>query len=160
MIRKLYYLILVFSFFFSGYAISQGRIESRVQITILAWFGIPAGETSVERYQEMKDAGITHSLSFFSNIEEMQKALDIAAKVGIKMIVSCPELKSDPEKTVRRFMNHPAVAGYHLIDEPGMALFKQLGDWGRRIQSIDSKHFCYVNLFPDFADSTQLGTKN
>lgn len=160
MIKKMYYLILVFSFFFRGYAISQGRIESRGQIPILAWFGIPAGETSVERYQEMKDAGITHSLSFFSNIEEMQKALDIAAKVGIKMIVSCPELKSDPEKTVRRFMNHPAVAGYHLIDEPGMALFKQLGDWGRRIQSVDSKHFCYANLFPDFADSTQLGTKN
>ena len=150
----------MFLFFLMGYAKSQDRLESNGQIPILAWYGIPACETTVERYQEMKDAGITHQFSGFPNADAMQKALDIASKVGIKMIVSCPELKSDPEKTARRFMNHPAVAGYHLIDEPSMGLFPELGNWGRRIQSVDSKHFCYVNLFPNFADSAVLGTKN
>ncbi|MCX6225150.1 MAG: hypothetical protein NTV01_10460, partial [Bacteroidia bacterium] len=72
----------------------------------------------------------------------------------------CPELKSEPEKTVRRFMNHPAVVGYHLMDEPNIGLYPELGNWAKRIQSIDNKHFCYVNLFPNFADSTQLGTKD
>ena len=139
---------------------SQDKLESNGQIPILAWYGIPASETTVTRYQEMKDAGITHQFSGFPNADAMQKALDIASKVGIKMIVSCPELKSDPEKTVRRFMNHPAVAGYHLIDEPSMVIFPELGNWGRRIQSVDNKHFCYVNLFPNFADSAVLGTKN
>jgi len=129
-------------------------------IPILAWYGIPANETTVARYQEMKEAGITYHFTGFPNADAMQKALDIASEVGIKMIVSCPELKSDPEKTVRRFMNHPAVAGYHLMDEPNITLFPELANWAKRIQTLDSKHFCYVNLFPNFADSTQLGTKD
>ena len=140
---------------------SQERINSNGKIPILAWYSIPASETTVERYQEMKDAGITHSLSFFANVSDLQKALDVAAKVGVQLIVNCHELKTDPEKIVRLVMNHPATAGYHLIDEPGIGLYKELGDWGRRIQAVDSKHFCYVNLFPNFADSiTQLGTKD
>jgi hypothetical protein len=152
--------ILLFLFLFSGIANSQDKLKTEGQIPILAWYSIPASETSVARYREMKDAGITHSLSFFSNIDEMQKALDVADKVGVKMLVACPELKTDPEKTVRRFMNHPAVAGYHLIDEPNMSLYPELEEWAKKIQAVDDKHFCYVNLFPNFADSTQLGTKN
>lgn len=155
-----YCLLLLFLFFSFGNANSQERLKSNGEIPILAWYSIPASETTVERYQEMKDAGITHSLSFFSNIDDLQRALDVAAKVGIKMLVTCPELKKEPEKTVKRFMNHPAVAGYHLIDEPNIRLFPELAAWAKKIQSIDSKHFCYVNLFPNFADSTQLGTKN
>jgi hypothetical protein len=155
-----YYLLLLFLFFSFGNANSQERLKSNGEIPILAWYSIPASETTVERYQEMKDAGITHSLSFFSNIDDLQKALDVAAKVGMKMLVTCPELKKEPEKTVKRFMNHPAVAGYHLIDEPNIRLFPELSAWAKRIQSVDSKHFCYVNLFPNFADSTQLGTKS
>lgn len=155
-----YYLLLLFLFFSFGNANSQERLKFNGEIPILAWYSIPASETTVERYQEMKDAGITHSLSFFSNIDDLQKALDVAAKVGMKMLVTCPELKKEPEKTVKRFMNHPAVAGYHLIDEPNIRLFPELSAWAKKIQSVDDKHFCYVNLFPNFADSTQLGTKS
>ena len=157
---KKYFLLLLCLFLLQGYSNAQERLESIGQIPILAWYSIPASETTVARFQEMKDAGITHSLSFYSNLEEMQKALDVAAKVGVKLVVSCPELKSDPEKTVRRFMNHPALAGYHLMDEPNMRLYPELGTWAKKIQAVDTKHFCYVNLFPNFADSTQLGTKD
>jgi len=157
---KKYFSLLLFLFLFSGYSKGQDRLESTGQIPILAWYSIPASETTVARFQEMKDAGITHSLSFYSNLDEVQKALDVAAKVGVKLVVSCPELKSDPEKTVRRFMNHSALAGYHLMDEPNMRLYPELGTWAKKIQAVDAKHFCYVNLFPNFADSTQLGTKD
>ena len=139
---------------------AQERINSTGQIPILAWYSIPAGETTIERYKEMKEAGITHSLTFFPNLEALQKALDVADKVGIKLVVNCHELKTEPEKTVRLVMNHPAVAGYHLMDEPAIGMFSDLGEWARRIQAVDNKHFCYVNLFPNFADSTQLGTKS
>jgi len=145
---------------FSGYAFSQERLETRGEMPILAWYSIPSSHTSVSRYQEMKDAGITHSLSFFANADELQKALDAAGKTGVKILASCPELKTDPEKTVRRFMNHPALAGYHLGDEPNIKKIPELGDWGKKIQTVDNKHFCYVNLFPNFADSNQLGTKS
>ncbi len=152
---------LTFSLLFcllTGYA--QDRLTSKGEIPILAWYGIPAGETTVERYQEMKEAGITHSFIWFPNADAMQKALDVAQKAGIKMVVSCPELKTEPEVTVKRFMNHPAVVGYHLQDEPSISQLKGLGDWARKIQAIDQKHYCYVNMFPNFADSLQLGTKN
>ncbi len=155
-----YYLLLLFLSVFADFANSQEKLNSSGQIPILAWFSIPASETTVARFQEMKEAGITHSLSFYSNLDEVQKALDVAAKVGVKLVVSCPELKSDPEKTAKRFMDHPALAGYHLMDEPSMRLYPELGIWAKKIQAIDSKHFCYVNLFPNFADSIQLGTKD
>ena len=115
--RKIILFLTAF-FVFQQYSNSQERLKSEGRIPVLAWYGIPFSETTVARYQEMKDAGITHQLSFFPNIDEMQKALDIAEKVGIQLVVSCPELKSDPEKTAKRFLNHPAVAGYHLMDEP------------------------------------------
>ncbi len=146
---------------FSLTVFSQEKIKSESQIPILAWYSIPSEQTSLERYQELKDAGFTHSLTFFPSLESLQKALDIAAKVGIKLFVNCHELISDPEKTVRKVMNHPAVAGYHLVDEPGIASFQKWGDLAKRIQAVDNKHYCYVNLFPNFADSvTQLGTKD
>jgi hypothetical protein len=157
---KMYYLLLVFLFLFAGHANSQNKLEYAGQIPILAWYSIPASETSVERYQEMKDAGITYSLSFFSNIGDVQKALDVADKVGMKLLVSCPELKKEPEKTVKLLMNHPAVAGYHLMDEPNILLFPELATWAKKIQSVDNKHLCYINMFPNFADSSQLGTKD
>lgn len=157
---KNYFILLMFLFLITGYANAQERLKSDGEIPILAWYSIPASETSAARYQEMNDAGITYSLSFFSDLDEVQKALDVAARVGVKLVVSCPELKSDPEKTVKRFLHHPAVAGYHLMDEPNIRLFPELADWAKKIQSVDNTHFCYVNLFPNFADSVQLGTKS
>jgi len=155
-----YYLVLLFLSVFYGFANSQEKLKTNGQIPILAWYSIPASETTIARFQEMKDAGITHSLSFYANLEEVQKALDVAIMVGVKLVVSCPELKSDPEKTAKRFMNHPALAGYHLMDEPNMRLYPELGAWAGKIQAVDAKHFCYVNLFPNFADSILLGTKD
>ena len=154
--KKLILTISIFITIFNSF--SQEKINSTEQLPLLAWWGIPASETSVARYQELKDAGITYQFSPFPNADEMQKALDAALKAGIKMVVSCPELKTETEKTVRRFMNHPAVVGYHLMDEPGIKGYVELGNWARKIKAIDSKHFCYVNLFPNIADSNQLGT--
>lgn len=144
------------------FSVSQGqeKLKSTGKIPILAWYSIPTSETSVARYQEMRDAGITHSLSFFNNADDAEKVLDAAAKSDVKIVLSCPELDKEPEKTVKRFMNHPALAGYHLKDEPAIQLFPELSEWAQKIRSVDQKHFCYVNLFPNFADSTQLGTKD
>ena len=150
---------LLFSLFV-GYVSAQVKLASKGEIPILAWYSIPSVETTVERYLEMKEAGITYQFNGYANADEVEKALNVAEKAGIKMVISCPELRSDPEKTVRRFMNHPALVGYHLQDEPSLSQLKGLGDWGRQIQSIDRKHFCYVNLFPNHADSSQLGTKD
>jgi len=128
-------------------------------IPVMAWIGPPANETTVERYRELRDAGFTHSFSGFPDNDAMEGALDIAGECGISLYIATPELKKDPEGTVRRFMNHPALAGYHLRDEPCATDFADLGAWVKRIRAVDDVHPCYINLFPNYANSKQLGTE-
>ena len=49
-----------------------------------------------------------------------------------------------------RVKGHPALAGYHLKDEPGEDEFPRLADQCRRIRALDPDHFCYLNLVPDY----------
>ncbi|MBN1293375.1 MAG: beta-galactosidase, partial [Candidatus Latescibacteria bacterium] len=124
---------------------------------IHAWIGPPAEQTSYARYKELADAGFTHSFSGFPDADAMQKALDVAKAAGIQLFVHIPELKSDPEGTVKRFKDHPALAGYHLRDEPNAKDFPELAAWVQRIRAVDDDHFCYINLFPNYASAEQLG---
>jgi len=125
------------------------------EIPIMAWYGVQ--ESTIDRYLELKESGITHNFTSFSNVDEMAVAMNAAHVAGIKMLVACPELKTEPEQTATRFRDYPAIAGYSLRDEPASSDFAELGAWARRIQSVDSQHFCYVNLFPNYATAEQLG---
>lgn len=133
--------------------------DNSEQLPILAWYSIPFNSTSVERYLELKEAGFTHNLSFFPDIKTMMSALDTAEKAGIRMVAYCPEIKTNTEESVRKLMDYPALAAYMLRDEPGRKDFPELGEWARKIINVDSKHFCYLNLFPNYASEEQLGTK-
>ncbi len=122
---------------------------TKPKIPILAWYSIPDGEFATEeRYQELADAGFTLSFAHIYSMEGAMRAMDLCAKVGMKSILMCPELEKEPEKTARKVMNHPGLGGYFLRDEPGNDAMKGLGEWAKRIQSVDSKHPCYLNLLP------------
>ncbi len=154
---KPFLLILILGFSI-GRCEAQDSLKSNGTIPILGWWGIPPEETTIARYTEMREAGFTHNFTFFSNAAQVQAALDIAQAVGMKIIISCGELGSDPENTVRRFMNHPALGGYFLRDEPNRSDFPALGQWAKRIQAVDYDHFCYLNLLPNYASTKQMGT--
>lgn len=154
--RSLLFLLIAVSC--TGCYNKQDTIKSSDQIPVLGWHGIPESETTVARYIEMRDAGFTINFSGYSNADQVVAALDTALKANMKLVVTCPELWNEPENTVRRFMNHPALAGYFLRDEPSRNVFAELGEWAKKIQTIDNKHFCYLNLFPNYANSAQLGT--
>ena len=141
---------------------AQEKLRQTKPIPIMAWAGIPDSETNPERFNELKEMGINVNLSNYPNADAMQKALDLAQQIGIKMITSCPELKSDLEKTVKRFINHPALAGYFLRDEPVRKDFAELGEWARKIAAVDPKHFCFVNLISaiNTTKSEALGTSS
>ena len=130
------------------------------EFPIMAWIGVPESETTVERFKELKEAGININFSVYSSVEAVEKALDVAQQAGVKLMPSCPELSTEPEKTAKRLMDHPALAGYHLRDEPGAADFPMLGEWVRKIQSVDREHPCYINLFPNYAGQEVLIGKN
>jgi hypothetical protein len=155
-------LVSVFAIVFLSSSMAQEKLISQKQIPVVAWSGIPAQETSVGKFTELKEMGITINLCNYPDAESMEKALDIAKQVGLKMIASCPELKTDCEKTVRRFMKHPALEGYFLRDEPIQKDFAGLGEWAKKIESIDNSHFCFVNLIAAIhpTKTEALGTKS
>ncbi|MDD3560986.1 MAG: hypothetical protein PHN65_05810 [Petrimonas mucosa] len=126
------------------------------QFPIMAWIGVPESETTVERFKELKESGININFSVYSSLEAVEKALEVARQTGVKLMPACPELSMDTENAVKRLMNHPALAGYHLRDEPGADDFSMLGEWVRKIQAIDSRHPCYINLFPNYAGQEVL----
>jgi len=139
-------------------AFAQEKLESKGHVPILGWYSIPPEEATTARYLEMKEAGFDISFSFLGSPQDVQKSLDAAHQAGMKIVISCPELKTDTEKIVKQFMNHPALAGYFLRDEPAVDAFADLGNWAKRVNAVDPKHFCYVNLFPNYATPLQLGT--
>lgn len=154
----IYKLLISFLFYtLSTINVFAGMADT-TKLPILAWAGVPPGEASIARYEEMKNAGLTISLTRSTSIDSMAMMLDMAEQAGVRLIVRCPELQTDPENTVMRFMHHPATAGYFLKDEPSARMFVELGKWASRIQAVDSKHYCYLNLFPNYAVPEQLGT--
>ncbi len=118
------------------------------KIPILAWLGVPENYTSIERFLEMKDAGININYSNYTHADSLHIALDIAQQLDMKILIRCPELYSDTEATVKRFINHPANGGYFLYDEPFPSRFEELKLLESKIEAIDSTRFCYINLFP------------
>jgi hypothetical protein len=139
---------------------AQDKLTSVKPLPIMAWAGIPEAESTHERFMELKEMGINVNLSNYPNADAMQEALDLAQQTGIKMVTSCPELKSDPETIAKRFMNHPALAGYFLRDEPVRKDFAELAAWAKKIEAVDKKHFCFVNLISSIntTKSEALGT--
>ncbi|MGC4233634.1 MAG: hypothetical protein QM594_11705 [Niabella sp.] len=137
---------------------SHIKLKAKGDIPRLAWYSIPASESNLQRYHELKEAGITITFSFFPSFADAQKSLELARQVGVRVIVSCPELKAEPESTVKKLMNHPALAGYFLRDEPSKSEFAELAKWVRRIQAVDNSHFCYINMLPIYAEGWQFET--
>lgn len=127
----------------------------------MSWGGIAEAEISESSYRKLKEVGVTIDIAFFSKADAIAAGLDAAQKAGVKLMISCPELKSATEKTVKRFMTHPALEGYYLGDEPGKNQFEELKNWNNLIQSIDQKHYCFVNLYPNInSNQSKFGTKN
>jgi hypothetical protein len=138
---------------------SQLPAKGTDQIPVMAWLGVPPDESTVERFTELREAGITHNFSFGRSIEQLAEAMDAADKAGVKMVIHSPEFSQETETFVRHFMGHPALAGYYLADEPGRGSFPGLAEKVRAIQAIDNEHFCYINLLPNHAPKAALGTE-
>jgi len=144
-----------------GQAISQEKLKPAGVIPVMSWGGISQSEVSVASYQKLKDVGVNIDIAFFTNADAIASGLDAAGKAGIKLMISCPELKRDPEKTAKRFKNHPALEGYYLADEPGKSQFQELADWEKRLKAVDDKHYSFVNLFPNInSNQSKFGTKD
>lgn len=142
-----------------GIGVAQEKLKTKGVIPVMSWGGITQAEVSAANYKKLKEVGVNIDIAFFKSADAIAKALDEAGKSGVKLMISCAELKNDPEGTARRFMNHPALEGYYLGDEPGSQLFEELAQWAARIRKVDSKHYCFVNLYPNInSNQSKFGT--
>ncbi len=148
--------LIAFFVFLAASLCAQEKLANKGVMPINAYAFIPMNQINLTRFLEVKESGINLVIDNFPDIAAMKKGLDLAEKAGIKLLLSCPELKSEPEKTAGLFMNHPAMGGYYIYDEPGMSLFPELKNWCKRIQTVDKQHLLYVNIWPDFAGPSLL----
>ena len=121
-------------------------------LPIMGWWGIPEEHVSRARYREAHEAGFTHLMQYAGSVERMRNFLDMAQAEGLKLEVKMTQLHTDPENTVRALKDHPALAMYHIKDEPPVQDFAKWASLMKRIQAVDSVHPCYLNLLADSTD--------
>jgi hypothetical protein len=133
--------------------LSEEQIEdvSGEQIAILGWYGIPSGEGSNERYQEMRLAGFTHNLPTFTTASYVEGSvladLNFAHAAGMKTLIYAA-MMDHPASFVKKLKEHPANGGYIVRDEPLESDFPTLAATVRKIQALDNEHPCYINHYP------------
>ena len=77
--------------------------------------------------------------------------MDAAARKGIDVIISFPQIKDSTEAAISSIKDHSALFAYHLKDEPDTSDFGWLDCLCDRIYELDPAHPCYINLLPNWA---------
>jgi hypothetical protein len=131
-------------------------LPKTTEIPIVAWHGIQEGHLNSYRFKEAKNAGINLNYTHHTHVDSVEKSLNIAKDLGMKILIYCPELESDTKKTILRFKEHPANGGYFIKDEPTASLIPRYKKLVNIIESIDSTHFCYINLFSNQYSASTL----
>lgn len=134
------------------------------------WCGPTEKFTTLERYQEIKDANFTFVMPPMApaTAEHNRKVLDLCQKVGLKAILADGRMpmavdekaKKALDAIVADYSQHPAFLGYYVVDEPSAAAFAGLGQVVDYLKQRDPAHPPYINLFPNYANAEQLGTSS
>jgi hypothetical protein len=79
--------------------------------------------------------------------------------------LSDQEIERRIKQLIRAAGKSPAIKGYYVMDEPGVADFPALGKAVAAVKKHAPGKLAYINLFPDYAtlgalDRSQLGTSN
>ncbi len=60
----------------------------------------------------------------------------------------------------KELINHPALWGDYLCDEPNAADFEYLDKVMKKYAKLYPEKLCFANLYPNYANTAQLGTEN
>ncbi len=122
---------------------------------VLAWGSIPEAYLTAARFAELREAGFTHSLEHI-NPPNIPLCLNLAQQVGVKVILNPHGVLVSGNlesflNVVRNHMNHPAVGGYYISDEPWGKEFNFVKEAVRRVREIDPNpdKWAYINLHPN-----------
>ncbi len=141
---------------------------------IMAYSGPPLEEVTLERYQEIADAGIEYLVpgNGTFNLEQNLKALDLAEQVGIGIIpvdmrlipfALKPDVSIDTaliKQIAGDYKNHPAFEGYFVKDEPNISMYHALKEIADIFHSVDPDNESLSCLFPNYGTLTQFGVED
>lgn len=147
------------------------------QFMITHWCGVPHkfirhedGSPAVERFAEMKEAGLNLVECYDYGYETMCQVLAACEKLGLRVTIrdnrifaalndqlTYEERRAILEPVVRDYAGYPALLGYHIGDEPNSQAFRKLGEVFEILKTLDPAHESYVNLFPNYATPDMLG---
>ena len=131
------------------------------------WYGPPPEFNRLGTWQTVKDAGFTFAGMRGYGTEGNLKLLDSCQQVGLTamvvdnrinpMMTGVPGWQDRLADVVKDYGSHPALYGYFLTDEPNFKEFEALGQISGELQRLDPQHLPYINLFPTYANTQQLG---
>ncbi len=141
---------------------------------IMAYSGPPLEEVTLERYQEIADAGIEYLVpgNGTFNLEQNLKALDLAEQVGIGIIpvdmrlipfALKPDVSIDTaviKQMARDYKDHPAFEGYFVKDEPNISMYHALKEIADVFHTVDPDNESLSCLFPNYGTLTQFGVED
>ena len=105
------------------------------------------------RMRKLAEAGFNAYFDYrLKSLEEAEALLDLGDKVGMKIIVECPELHeaSTTEMAVKAMSAHPSLYAYNVWDEPEVAEYPEVIRRIKEIYKYDQVRPCSVNLFPNY----------
>lgn len=141
---------------------------------ISAWWPPPPGETTLERYKDMVDAGFTFFLAGNGVTDKPlnEKVLEYTEQLGLGAILIDRRIRRPPvfdevpqwlvmymDAVVAEYKDYPGLAGFILVDEPNASEFFILGEVNKYLLDKMPRWIPYINLFPNYASKEQLGTE-
>lgn len=151
------YLTFLLSFFYIIVGYSQNyHSPVKGNYPIVAWYSLDDNHGTEDNYKMLADAGFNVSLAFFSWPDKMKEGLAIAKSYGIKVIVSCQNIKS-PLVLTDLLKKDNGFGLYYVSDEPSCKDFPIVSSDVDTKRMYDDKHMSYINLLPNYASSELMG---
>ncbi len=142
--------------------ITAHAAETNGFFPLMAWNWVPSDAAT---FQRMRECGLTVA-GFVA-----PKELDLCHAAGLRAIVADPrasgydwrnvdeaQARKNVAGLIAETVQHPAVYGYYLIDEPNAALFPGLAKVAGLVHEMAPGKWAYMNLFPNYASAAQLGS--
>ena len=120
------------------------------------WVDPPADENMDRHYEDIAAADFTLVIGGFGarTPDEVQRQIDLCEKYNLKALISRAGL------TPEQLPESPAVWGYRIRDEPNAKDFPGLRETVVSIRDTRPGRLSYINLYPNYANEKQLGTKS
>ncbi|MBP5093159.1 MAG: hypothetical protein J6332_03835 [Abditibacteriota bacterium] len=136
--------------------ISTAAFTAGNKFPISMWQASPRHDDAA--YKEMAEAGF--NLVFDYTTKDQMTILDMCQKYGMKcQVCNIPVLAKEPtdpdfeknlDEIIAKYKDHPAMWGYHIVDEPLFDSFAKIGAVTKYLKKKDPKHIAFTNLLPNY----------